>query len=67
MLYVQGVRLAVAMAIENFGGQLECISMVAHCTSGNKIDNTMVVREFMILCVIQKDSGCPIIIGNLIL
>ena len=32
------------VAIGNLGGQLECISMVAHRAMGNKIDNIMVVR-----------------------
>ena len=43
----QGMRLAVAhspVSIRNFGGQLECISMVAYRAIGNKIDNIMVVR-----------------------
>ena len=31
-------------AIINFGGLLECISMVAHRAIGNIIDNIMVVR-----------------------
>ena len=47
----QGVRLAVAhspMSIGNFGGQLECISMVAHRAIGYKIDNIMVVRLFSV-------------------
>ena len=43
----QGVRLVVAhlpVAIGNFGGLFEYISMVAHRASGNKIDIIMVVR-----------------------
>ena len=32
------------VAIGNFGGVLECISMIAHGAIGNKIDNIMVVR-----------------------
>ena len=43
----QGVYLAVAhtpVVIGKFGGLLECISMVAHGASGNKIVNIMVVR-----------------------
>ena len=43
----QGMRLAVAhspVAIGNFGGRLECISMVAYRPIGNQIDNSMVVR-----------------------
>ena len=38
----QGMRLEVAhspMAIGNFGGRLECISMLAYQAIGNKIDN----------------------------
>ena len=34
----------VYVAIGNFGGLLECISMVAHRAIGNKIDNIMFVR-----------------------
>ena len=47
------MRLVVAhspIAIGNFDGLLEGISMVAHRASGNKIDNIMVVREFIIVC-----------------
>ena len=65
----QGGRLAVAhlsVAIGNFGGLLEGISMVAHWTSGNKIDNIMVVREFIIFCAIKPHPGSPITIGKLI-
>ena len=54
------------VAIGNFGGLLECISMVAHRASKHKSDNIMVVREFIILCVIKHHSGSPITIGNLI-
>ena len=67
--HVQGVRLAVAhspVAIGNVGGRLEGLSMVAHRASGNKIDNIMVVKEFIIFCVIKHHSGSPITIGNLI-
>ena len=66
---LQGVRLAVAhspVAIGNVGGRLEGLSMVAHRASGNKIDNIMVVKEFIIFCVIKHHSGSPITIGNLI-
>ena len=59
------MRLAVAhsaMPIGNVGGLLECLLMVDHRASGNK----MVVREFIILCVIKHHSGSPITIGNLI-
>ena len=66
---LQGVCLAVTpspVAIGNVGGLLEGISMVAHRASGNKIDNIMVVREFIIFCVIKHHSGSPITIGNLI-
>ena len=61
---MHGVRLAVAhspLAIENFGGLLEGISMVVHRASGNKIDNIMVEREFMIGCAIKHHSGSLII------
>ena len=40
------------IAIGNVGWLLEGLSMVAHQGSGNKINNIMVVREFIILCVI---------------
>ena len=40
--------------------------MVAHWASGNEIDNIMVVRDFIIFCVIKHHSGSPITIGNLI-
>ena len=49
----QGVCLAVAhspLAIGNFGGPLE--GMVAHCASGNKIDNIVAIRSFIIFCAI---------------
>ena len=64
---MQGVHLAVAqspVAIGNTGGLLEDISMVAYRASGNKFDNIMVVREFIIFCVIKHHSGSPITIGN---
>ena len=67
--YVISVRLAGShspVAIGNVGGLLEGISMVAHWASGNKIDSIMVVREFIIFCVIKHHSGSPITIGNLI-
>ena len=35
--------------------------------SENKIDNIMVVREFIIFCVIKHHSGSSITIGNLFL
>ena len=54
------------MAIGNFGGLLEGNSMVAHRASRNKIDNIMVVREFIIVCAIEHHSSSPITIGNLI-
>ena len=63
------MNLAVAhmpVAIGNFGGLLEGISMVAHRASGNKIDNIMVVRSFIILCAIKHHSGSPLTIGNVI-
>ena len=66
---MQGGRLVVAhspVAIGNVGGLLEGLSMVAHQVSQNKIDNIMVVREFIIFCVIKHHSGSPITIGNLI-
>ena len=44
---------------------LEGISLVAHQTSENKIENIMAVREFIIFCVINHHSGSPITIGNL--
>ena len=50
-----------------FGVLLEGISMVAPRASGNKIDNIMVVREFIIFCVIKNHSNSPITIGILIL
>ena len=68
-MIAQGVRLAVAhspVTIGNAGGLLESLSMVAHRASGNKFDNIMVVRLFIILCVIKHHSGSPITIGNLI-
>ena len=68
LLYNQGVRLAVPhlpVAIGNFAGLLEGISMVARWASGNKIDTIMVVREFIILCAIKHHSNSPTI-GNLI-
>ena len=37
-----------AVAIGNVGGLLEDLSMAAYRASGNKIDNIMVVREFII-------------------
>ena len=52
----QGVRLAVAhspVAIGNVGELLEGLSIVAHWASLNKIDNIMIVREFIIFCVIN--------------
>ena len=56
-MQLQGVRLAVAhslVVIENFGGLLEGISIIAHRVSGNKIDNIMVVEgEFIMFCVIK--------------
>ena len=54
------------MAIGNVGGLLEGLSMVTHRVSGDKIDNIMVVREYIIFCVIKHNSGSPITIGNLI-
>ena len=63
------MRLAVAhspVEIVNVGGLLECISMGAHRASGNKIDNILVVREFIIFCASKHHSGSPITIGNLI-
>ena len=54
------------MAIGNVGGLLEGLSMVAHRASGNKIDNIMVAREFIIVYVIKHHSGSPITMGNLI-
>ena len=63
------MRLAVIhspVAIGNVGGLLEGLSMVAHRASGNKIGNIIVVRLFMIFCVIKHHSGAPITIGNLI-
>ena len=65
----QGVRLVVThlpVAIGNFGGLLEGISMVPHWTSGNKFDNIMVVREFIIFCTIEYHSGSSITSGKLI-
>ena len=62
------MRIAVAhmpVAIGNFGGLLECISMVAHQTFGNKIGNTMVVRLFIIFCSLKHHSDSPITIGTL--
>ena len=38
--------------------------MVAHRASGNKMDDIMVVREFIILCVIKHHSDSSITIGN---
>ena len=46
---------------------LEGSSMVAHRASGNKIDNIMVVRDFIIVCVIKHHSSSLITIGNPIL
>ena len=68
-IYMQGVHLAVnhsPVAIGNFGGRLECISMVAYRAIGNKIDNIMAVRTFIIFCHIKHNSDSPITIGNLI-
>ena len=65
----QGVCLVVAhshMTIGNFSGLLGGITMVAHRVSGNNINNIMVVREFIIFCVIKHHSSSPITIGNLI-
>ena len=56
----QGVPLAVTHshgAIGNVGGLLESISMVADRASGNKIDNIMVVRTFVIFCTIKNHSN----------
>ena len=66
---LQGVRLAVVhwpVAIGNVGGLLEGLSMVAHRSSGNKMDNIMVVREFIIFFVVKHHSGSQITKGNLI-
>ena len=55
----QCVRLAIAhlpVALGNVSGLLEGLSMVAHRASGNKIDNIMVVREFIIFCVIKHTT-----------
>ena len=44
------MRLMVAhssVAIGNFGGLLEGISLVAQQATGNKIDNIMAVRSFI--------------------
>ena len=38
--------------------------MVAHWASGNKIDNIMVVRSFIIFYAIKHHSCSPITIGN---
>ena len=69
-MYSPRVRLAVAhspLVIGNVGELLEGLSMVAHRSSRNKIDNIMVVREFIIIfCVITHPSSSPITIGNLI-
>ena len=54
------------MAIGNVSGLLEGLSMVAHRVSGNKIASIMVVREFIIFCVIKYHSGSPITMGNFI-
>ena len=40
--------------------------MFDHRASGNKMNNIMVVREFIILCAIKHHSGFAITIGNLI-
>ena len=67
--YMQGMRLTVAhstVAIGNVGELLKGISMVAHRASGNKIGNIMIVREFIIFCVIKHNFGSPITVGNLI-
>ena len=64
----KGVCLAVAhssVAIGNFGGLLESISMVAHRAIGNKIDNIMVAR-FLIFCSIKHHSDSPITMVNLL-
>ena len=56
------MRLAVAhppVMIENFVGLMESISMVAPQASGNKIDNIMAEREFIIFCVIKHHSCFP--------
>ena len=52
------------MAIGNFGGLLEGISMVAHRASETKIDNIMVVGEFIISGAIKHHSSSPITIGK---
>ena len=39
--------------------------MVAHRASENKLDDIMVVREFIIFCVIKHHSSSSITIGNL--
>ena len=66
----QGVRLVVAhspVAIGNVGGLLLGLSMAAHQASvDNKIDNILVVKLFIIFCVMKHHSGYPITIGNLI-
>ena len=56
-LLSQGVQLASGNWIA-FNG----------CTpaSRNKMDNIMVMREFIIFCTIKHHSGSPITIGNLI-
>ena len=55
------------VAIGNFGGLLEGISMVAQQASGNKINNIMVVRKFIIFSAIKNHTGSPITIGNVLL
>ena len=39
--------------------------MVARRASGNKINNIIVVRIFIIFCVIKHHAGSPITIDNL--
>ena len=39
--------------------------MLAPWAGGNKIDNIMVVKSFIISCAIKHHSECPITIGNL--
>ena len=38
----------------------------AHMASGNKIDNIVVVRSFIIVCPIKHHSDYPVTLGNLI-
>ena len=61
------MHLALAyshVAIGNFGGLLEGISMLTQRANGIKIDTIIFVKLFFIFCVIKYHSGSPITLDN---